>query len=32
MDHHVRVSFGTPPQMKEFWRIWDLMPGNKMAM
>jgi histidinol-phosphate aminotransferase len=32
MDHHVRVSFGTPPQMKEFWRVWDLMPGNKMAM
>ncbi len=27
MDTHVRVSFGTPPEMKEFWRVWDLMRG-----
>jgi histidinol-phosphate aminotransferase len=26
MSTHVRVSFGTPPEMKEFWRVWDLMP------
>ena len=26
MNTHVRVSFGTPPEMKEFWRVWDLMP------
>ena len=26
MNTYVRVSFGTPPEMKEFWRIWDLMP------
>ncbi len=23
---HVRVSLGTPAQMDEFWRVWDLMP------
>ncbi|MGB2671998.1 MAG: aminotransferase class I/II-fold pyridoxal phosphate-dependent enzyme [Candidatus Acidiferrum sp.] len=27
MNTFVRVSFGTPPQMKEFWRIWDLLPA-----
>jgi histidinol-phosphate/aromatic aminotransferase/cobyric acid decarboxylase-like protein len=26
MNTYVRVSFGTPPEMKEFWRVWDLMP------
>jgi histidinol-phosphate aminotransferase len=25
MSTYVRVSFGTPPEMKEFWRVWDLM-------
>ena len=24
---HVRVSLGTPAQMDEFWRVWDLMPA-----
>ena len=23
MDTYTRVSLGTPPQMKEFWRVWD---------
>jgi histidinol-phosphate aminotransferase len=23
---YVRVSLGTPPEMQEFWRIWDLLP------
>jgi histidinol-phosphate/aromatic aminotransferase/cobyric acid decarboxylase-like protein len=23
------VAFGTPPQMTEFWRVWDLMPAQK---
>ena len=32
MDHYVRVSFGIPSEMKEFWRVWDQMPGNKMPM
>ena len=27
MNTYVRVSFGTPPEMKEFWRVWDLMPA-----
>ncbi len=27
MNTHVRVSFGTPPEMKEFWRVWDLQPA-----
>ncbi len=26
MNTHVRVSFGTPPEMTEFWRVWDVMP------
>ena len=25
-SNHVRVSLGTPAQMDEFWRVWDLMP------
>ena len=32
MNTYVRVSFGTPDQMKEFWRVWDLMPLGKMEM
>ena len=28
---YVRVSFGTPPEMQEFWRVWDLLPpGDKV--
>jgi histidinol-phosphate aminotransferase len=23
MDTYARISLGTPPQMKEFWRVWD---------
>ena len=29
MNTFVRVSFGTPPQMTEFWRVWDLLPSQK---
>jgi len=25
MNTFVRISLGTPPQMDEFWRVWDLM-------
>ena len=32
MNTHVRISFGTRPEMKEFWRVWDLMPPGKMEM
>jgi histidinol-phosphate aminotransferase len=32
-DKHIRVSLGTAAAMKEFWRVWDLLPGgHKMAM
>jgi len=31
-DQFVRVSLGTPAEMAEFWRLWDLMPPRKMAM
>ena len=27
-DQHVRVSLGSPEEMREFWRVWDLMPAN----
>lgn len=26
MDDFVRVSMGRPEDMKEFWRVWDLLP------
>jgi histidinol-phosphate aminotransferase len=32
MPTYLRVSLGTPAEMKEFWRVWDLMPVQKMAM
>src|SRR6266478_945111 len=32
MDKYIRVSLGTPAEMQEFWRVWDLMPPDKMAM
>jgi histidinol-phosphate aminotransferase len=32
MDKYLRVSLGTPAEMQEFWRVWDLMPAGKMAM
>jgi hypothetical protein len=31
-DHYIRVSLGTPPEMREFWRVWDLMPAHPMSM
>jgi histidinol-phosphate aminotransferase len=27
-DKHIRVSLGTAAEMREFWRVWDLMPPN----
>lgn len=33
LDKYIRVSLGTPPEMQEFWRVWDLMPpASKMSM
>jgi histidinol-phosphate aminotransferase len=30
---YIRVSLGTPAEMREFWRVWDLMPRlPKMSM
>lgn len=26
LDKYIRVSLGTPSEMQEFWRVWDLMP------
>jgi histidinol-phosphate aminotransferase len=32
-DKDIRVSLGTPADMREFWRVWDLMTGgHKMSM
>jgi histidinol-phosphate aminotransferase len=28
----VRVSLGTTEEMREFWRVWDLLPRPKMSM
>jgi histidinol-phosphate aminotransferase len=25
-DKYIRVSIGTPAEMNEFWRVWDLLP------
>ncbi len=30
MNKYIRVSLGTPADMLQFWRVWDLMPGQKM--
>ena len=27
-DKYIRVSLGTPGEMREFWRVWDLLPGR----
>ena len=33
LNGHIRISLGTPPEMDEFWRVWDMLPyshGMKM--
>ena len=32
MENYLRVTVGTPEEMKEFWRVWDLLPQHAMAM
>lgn len=32
MDKYVRVSLGRPEEMREFWRVWELLPSHPMAM
>lgn len=29
MNTFARVSFGKPEEMREFWRVWDLLPAQK---
>ncbi|PYR31423.1 MAG: hypothetical protein DMF92_05460 [Acidobacteria bacterium] len=31
-DKHIRVSLGSHADMREFWRVWDLMPARHMSM
>jgi histidinol-phosphate aminotransferase len=31
LDTHLRVSFGTPPEMEEFWRVWDSLAATAKA-
>lgn len=32
MDQYIRVSLGTPDEMKAFWQTWDLIPWSKKFM
>jgi histidinol-phosphate/aromatic aminotransferase/cobyric acid decarboxylase-like protein len=33
MNKYIRVSLGTPDEMREFWKVMDLLPPTgKMAM
>jgi histidinol-phosphate/aromatic aminotransferase/cobyric acid decarboxylase-like protein len=32
MERYIRVSLGTLAEMREFWRVWDLMPAANTAM
>ena len=29
-EKYIRVSPGRPAEMREFWRVWDLMPSGHM--
>ena len=29
-DRHIRVSLGAAAEMREFWRVWDLMMTHRM--
>jgi histidinol-phosphate aminotransferase len=31
-DQAICVALGTPADMREFWRVWDLVVGHKMPM
>jgi len=30
LSQYLRVSLGTPAEMREFWRVWNLMGAHKM--
>jgi histidinol-phosphate aminotransferase len=29
---HIRVTLGTPGEVRSFWRVWDLLPPHQMSM
>jgi len=31
-DTYIRVSLGTPAEMREFWEVWDVMPRRHRSM
>jgi histidinol-phosphate aminotransferase len=32
MPNYLRISLGTPAEMREFWRVWDLLGSHPMSM
>ena len=32
MPNYLRISLGTPTEMLEFWRVWDLLGSHPMSM
>jgi histidinol-phosphate aminotransferase len=32
MPNYLRISLGTPEEMREFWRVWDLLGAHPMSM
>jgi len=32
MANYLRISLGTPEEMHEFWRVWDLLGSHPMSM
>ena len=32
MPNYLRISLGTPQEMHEFWRVWDLLGSHPMSM
>jgi histidinol-phosphate/aromatic aminotransferase/cobyric acid decarboxylase-like protein len=32
LPNYLRVSLGTPDDMSEFWRVWDLLGSHPMSM
>ena len=32
MPNYLRISLGTPEEMHEFWRVWDLLGSHPMSM
>jgi histidinol-phosphate aminotransferase len=31
-ESYIRVSLGTAAEIREFWRVWDLLPAHHMSM